>query len=307
MKKSVNLTVTIFLAFIALGSILHPQENTSAQRPKTYTIGYMKNIFYDVDLNDVQAALRMWVNETVKIYRGSHNYQLNNKIYENFKELTGALSSDNIAALSISINDYFQYGNKMGLKPILVPEIEGKIGVEFLLLVRKDAHYNSLKDLKGRTIGLISTPIYMPSSQWLDVLLAKNKLSGKEKHFGRMEESQRESQLILSLFFGNLDACVVSKSSFSLMKELNPQVGEKLISLDNSPPLLTGFLCYLKSNKDEEFKNLFCSSTIKLHELTFGRQILTLLKVGKLVPFKEEYLNSYKDLMRDYKRLVPKS
>lgn len=301
-KKTILLLSLVLLS--KLFSPLFAQEKRNEEHGKTYTIGYMKNIFYNVDVNDVQAALKVWVDETLKLYDVAKNYRFVNKFYEDFDALNRGMNNDNIAVLSISTYDYLNYSNKIDLEPLLVPEIDGEVGVEYYLLVKKDYHYNGLKDLRGKNIGLISTPVFIASSLWIDVLLSKNNLPSKTKFFNKIETAQKESQLILNVFFGNLDACIVTKSSFKVMKELNPQIGQKLECLYNSPLYIAGFICCPKSIKNKEVRDGFYDSLIKLHKLTVGRQIFTLVKIGKLVPAKNEHFNSFINLLKDHKKIA---
>jgi ABC-type phosphate/phosphonate transport system substrate-binding protein len=304
MKSKITTFFCIIPLIFTVNTSLLPQDVKQNQYSKSYTIGYMKNIFYNLDVNDVQASLKIWVDETQKLYKSSKDYHLINKVYENFDEFNSGIDKDNIAVMSLSTYDYLNFSNKVELEPILVPEIDGEVGTEYCLLVRKEDHYNNLKDLKGKKIGMISTPVFIASSLWLDVILSKNNFLPKTMFFNKIEEAQKESQLVLSLFFGNLDACIVLKSAFGLMKELNPQIGEKLVSIINSPKYISGLLCSPKFNQNKEVKQAFYDSLIKLHQLTVGRQIFTLLKIGKLVPFRDEYLNNFRNLLKDHKKII---
>jgi len=52
------------------------QSNNNFSYKKNYTIGYMKNLFNQVDLNDAEAALKIWVNELVKSFHYNDGYNL---------------------------------------------------------------------------------------------------------------------------------------------------------------------------------------------------------------------------------------
>ncbi|MGE5498256.1 MAG: phosphate/phosphite/phosphonate ABC transporter substrate-binding protein [Syntrophothermus sp.] len=301
--RSFYLTGFLYLFVTMLNFNIAAQQNRQKIKAKSYAVGFMNNVFSEVDLNDARAALKIWVNETIRLYNGQDEYQIHSIFYENISDLSKSIRNNDLAFISMSTYDYLAQEKKLGLEPVLVPEIEGELGVKFCLLVNRSAGINNIRDLKGKAIGLIANPISIASRLWLDVLLAKNNLLPKEKYFNRIEGSSKDSQAILNLFFGNLDACIVPEKSYQLMKELNPQVGEKLKSILISDSFMPGFICYVSTSGDEQFKQHFCSSTIKLQEHNAGRQMLTLLKIGKLVPFKDQYLDSFRDLLKEHRKI----
>jgi hypothetical protein len=260
----------------------------------------MKNIFSEVDLNDARAAVKVLLNEIVKTYNYGFGYNLKAKIYNHFDEVSESMKADSLAVLSMNTYDYLKYGEKFGLDPVLVPSTKGDIFEQYKILTRKQGDFKSIKDLKGITIGLLSSKNHIASRIWLDVSLAKNNIPDKSKFFKKIISTEKESQLILDLFFGHLDACIVSTTAFALMTELNPQVGDKLISIQNSPKYLWGVTCFTKMFNNDKYRDVFYKSAIQVSNLNSGKQLFSMIKINELVPFKMEYLNSFKDLMKEF-------
>jgi phosphonate transport system substrate-binding protein len=299
--------VLIFLVVLTSGfslSLTEPKNNNDIPIKKTYTIGFIRSLFSGVDLSDAQAALKVWVKEIVKTYHYNDGYNLKAKIYNQFDELKNERKQDSLAVIILNTLDYLDFSEKIDLDPALVMSTRGDIFEQYYILVKKTDRYKNVKDLKGANIGLLSAKNYNASKIWLDVTLAKENIPARSRFFNKIITSDKESQLILNLFFGHLDACVVSKGSFLLMKELNPQVGDNLISIQTSPGYLVGLICYIKNSVSEPDKNLFYSNVVHIHELNSGKQLLSLIKIDKLVAFKKEYLNSFKDLMKEYAYLI---
>ncbi len=293
-----SIQITVLFTFITLNS----QTNKEVTFKRGYTIGYMKNLFNEVDLNDAKASVKVWVNEIVKTYHYSDGYNLKAKIYDQFDEVNEAMKYDSLAILGLNTFDYLN--NKIGLDPVLATAAEGDVYAEYYILVRKNDRYKNILDLKGANIGLLSVTNHIASRLWLDIMLAKNNIADKTKFFKNIDMEEKESQLILNLFFGHLDACIVSRGGFSLMNELNPQVGEHIINIQTSPKYLWGLLCFTKTFTDARDRNLFYNSAVHVHELISGKQLFSLIKIDKLVPFKNEYLNSYKELIKEYTYLL---
>jgi len=293
----------IFLLLLA-ASLTSFKLNTAnfSETPikRTYTLGYMKNIFSEVDINDARAAIKVLTDEIVRAYHYSDGYNLKAKIYGQCSDVTDSMKNDSLAVLSVNPYDYLTFGDKIGLDPILVPCTKGDIFEQYSILTRKVSNFSNIKDLKGVKIGLLSSKNHIASRIWLDVLLAKNNIPDKSKFFNKINTAEKESQLILDLFFGHLDACIVSTGALILMKELNPQVGEKLISIQNSPKYLWGMLCYTKIFTSEKDRNIFYTSARQVNGLNPGKQLFSLVKINKLEPFRYEYLNSFRDLLKEY-------
>ncbi len=289
----------MFTVSFALFSV-RAQSNNNNSLKRIYTVGYMKNLFNQVDLNDAKAAIKVWLDELVKTYNFSDGYQLKVKIYDQFEELSKEMNNDHLAIVAMNTIDYINNNEKIGLDPVLVPSAEGDIFSQYYILVRKESGYKDIKDLKGIIIGVLSGTNQAASTCWLDVTLAKNNIPDKTKFFKKIITANKESQLILNLFFGQLDACIVSTGAFSIMKELNPQVGDKLISILVSPKYLWGVVCFTKIFVNQSDRNLFYTHAVNVQELVSGKQVLSLIKVDKLETFKYDYLNSFKELLKEY-------
>jgi phosphonate transport system substrate-binding protein len=303
-KKILLILILLLLPAYSVFFAVYAQSNKNSSTKRVYTVGYMKNLFNQVDLNDAKAAIKVWLDELVKTYHYTEGYSLKVKIYNQFDEINKEMRHDSLAILSMNATDYLNNFAKIGLDPVLVPSIGGDIFTQYFLLVKKESRYKNIKDLKGTSLGILSGTIQADSKCWLDVTLAKNNIHDKSKFFKNIILSNTESQLILNLFFGRLDACIVSKSAFSVIKELNPQVEQKIVSIQTSPKYLCGLFCFTKTFVNQNDRNLFYTNAVNIQKLVSGRQVLSLVKVNKLEPFKLEYLNSLRDLLKDYNNLL---
>jgi phosphonate transport system substrate-binding protein len=279
---------------------LHAQDKTDVSLKKNYTVGYMKNLINEVDINDAQAAIKVLLNEILKTYNYDKGYYLKVKIYAQINELIKEMKQDSLAVLAINTYDYLTYNDKIGLDPALVPTYGDNVFIQYYLLVNKESNFKNITDLRGAKIGLVSSTNNIASRLWLDIMLAKENIPDKTKFFKNIIMSDKESQLILNLFFGQLDACIVTAGTFSLMKELNPQLGEKITVIQSSPNYLWGVMCFTKMVYNPEDRKLFYTNSMQIQKLNSGRQLFSLVKITKLEPFKNEYLNSFKDLLKEF-------
>ena len=175
----------MFTVSFALFSV-RAQSNNNNSLKRIYTVGYMKNLFNQVDLNDAKAAIKVWLDELVKTYNFSDGYQLKVKIYDQFEELSKEMNNDHLAIVAMNTIDYINNNEKIGLDTVLVPSAEGDIFSQYYILVRKESGYKDIKDLKGIIIGVLSGTNQAASTCWLDVTLAKNNIPDKTKFFKRL-------------------------------------------------------------------------------------------------------------------------
>ncbi|MDH3268196.1 MAG: phosphate/phosphite/phosphonate ABC transporter substrate-binding protein, partial [Ignavibacteria bacterium] len=105
----------------------------------------------------------------------------------------------------------------------------------------------------------------------------------------------------LSVFFKKADACVVDESLYRTVTELNPQIGTDLIALEVSQPLAIGLVAIRKTISDLQIKTDIKDAFLNLQNYDESRQYLTIFRIGKVIEFKDEYLNSTYTIM-DFKK-----
>ncbi len=197
------------------------------------------------------------------------------------------------------------YKAKLNLEGAFVPLKGGQIFNDYILLTEENI--KNLAELKGSKIGIVSKSNYSIPNMWLSYLLNINNLPIPNKYFSEIKESDKESQLILSVFFQQLNACIVTKNSFNLMTELNPQVGNKLKILAVSPDLIQTVTAFPKNFKNEEHRKLIINAAEQLNSYPGGKQLLTLMNTDQVISFRKEYTDNVNTLIKNYKEILTKS
>ena len=190
------------------------------------------------------------------------------------------------------------------MEPVFVHYEQGMVLKDYLLLTRRGSGLNTLADLRGKDITVLSSKSGNVSVTWLEVLLLENGLGTPAAFFKKVDVVTKPSTTVLPVFFGGKAACVVDRLGLGIMAEMNPQVGSNLVPIAVSEPFLDSLTCitrtgYSSGRGREDFQR----SLRDLHLEPAGRQILTLFKVDRLVPFKEEYLEGVKNLRARAARL----
>jgi phosphonate transport system substrate-binding protein len=110
----------------------------------------------------------------------------------------------------------------------------------------------------------------------------------------------KASQVILPIFFKQIDAGIVTKSAFDAAVALNPQIGRQLIPVATSQKLVPMVTCFSTLIRPERRK-LFLEQALKLHENPKGLQSINFFKLDRLVQWEPRYLDAMKDLLKKRK------
>jgi hypothetical protein len=118
-----------------------------------------------------------------------------------------------------------------------------------------------------------------------------------------MQPFSKPSAACLPVFFGRTAACVIDAGNLAIMRELNPQLGKQLQPLATSPPLVEVLVALHVQHQKLRFDVL--RALLEFDRDPEGRQVLTLLKSSRMTPLALSDLDSVRDLLARYHKLVP--
>jgi ABC-type phosphate/phosphonate transport system substrate-binding protein len=267
-------------------------------------VGYTKSLLSDVDFRDAQAAMDLWVRELSKSTKNP--LYTKSILIDDLPSLIRAINAKQIDVLGLSCLDYFKIKDQANLEPGMVVIINGKPSKEFSLIASRDKALKNLGDLKnGKLLVYDERPGQEVPLMWLDTFLIKQNAACSKQLFSNIKNVDKVSQAVLPVFFKQADACLVSRSGFETMVELNPQLGEQLSILATSPGFVLGGVFFRKDFR-EDIKNLIMDTCMKFCTYPAGRQIVTLFKAEAFSPFKPSHFETLLDLIKEYKNLQTK-
>ena len=268
-----------------------------------FHIGFSAATFGEVNENDAIAAVRIWAQELAQERGIPADPQP--KILRGVAEITAALTNRTVDCLNLTADEYFALRNLMAMQDCVVAVKGHSITEEYVLLVNRGSGIGRLSDLRGRKLGLLHSSRASLAPVWSETILAREGLGSAADFYSQIVSAPKISQVVLPVFFRQLDACVVTRSGFETMVELNPQVGRQLQVIASSPPIVPVLFCF-RADYSSPIRAKVLEELAHWHETPAGRQILTLFQSETLEEQPFSCLDSGMELLAEHQRLCGK-
>lgn len=280
-------TLLIFIIQTEIIKSQSPEDNIG-----NFQVAFSTNVFKGVYLNDATAGAKALTENLIKEYSRKKYNVIPPTTFSNVKELESLLKLEEVEVLIMHSTEFLQIKNSDIVEPICVAVRDGSPYDIFYLLVNRKSNYKKIEDLIGKKI-LVASPFEgdMPVI-WTDKLLKLKKLKSKEKYFSSIEYFDKPLPAILPVFFNKADACIMTKSLFETVSELNPQLREELIPIEISQPISIGLVTIRKNISSQDLKDDIKTAFLNMHKTANGKQYLNIFRIEKVIEFKEEYLSS---------------
>lgn len=271
-------------------------------RLRRFHIIFSSSLFDEVAESDARAAVKVWAETFVR----ERHIQADPEplVTENLSALLAAVRARQDDLVTISALEYLGLGSEAVNDSFLVDATGGHVLKEYLLLVHQDSPARGLSDL-ARSRLLVQQNIRMSLAEpWLDTCLLQAGLPPTAEHFGTVRWQPKLSNVVLPVFFRQADACLVTRSGFETMVELNPQVGKMLRPIATSNGFLPS-VTYVRPRTDGSLGSLNLRAEIlRLQGTPQGQQMLRLFQVDRLMLVPPTMLDSARQLLATRQKLV---
>ena len=301
MKFRFRSIILIFLGLIFFSSFSYGQTKKDMHGKKRLHTAFLLNSFAGVDFIDAKVIINMWIEKLVEDI--GDGYYPKTYIMEDLSDVFAGLKACEIDMVVLDLMEYIKLSKQIDLTSALVDSSEEKELGEYVFLVHKDAKISELKHLKNKKVSIVRGGRGKISLMWLDVLLLRNGLPESSQYVVSLEKSANASKSILPVFFKKYDACIVTKSAFDTICDLNPQIRRKLTvlrKLSKIPYLITGFRHDYGQKHIDEISEM----AINMQKTPEGEQIIKIFHIEKTILFKEQYFNNIKSLMQEYEKYL---
>jgi ABC-type phosphate/phosphonate transport system substrate-binding protein len=295
-------SVVLFNTVLAIAQPLSGGVKQTREMPNVLRVGFLSNVFSNVDNRDAQVAMELWARE---LARGAGINKASVTLLNSREELTAAVRNGSLDIVTLSALDYLKLRNSLPLVPAFVASNHVGPAREQLLIVSRRSNIRTLDDLRGKTIDLLPERRSEPAQIWLETLLMSEGKGNLSSFFLKVNRTPNASQAIMHVFFGKVDAAIVNRGSFETTKTMNPQLGQQLLVIAESRSILGDVSCIPKSISTQ-LRLAMEIAAAHLHESAMGRQMAALFQIDRVIPYRPMYLDGLTTLIEEHSKLEQK-
>ncbi|MBV5341416.1 MAG: PhnD/SsuA/transferrin family substrate-binding protein [Deltaproteobacteria bacterium] len=293
-------TVTHFLALALLCFLIWCSPSHSETFPKnssngveTIVFGYTPQIFYQVDKRDAIELMDAWARISER--KLNHSIKISTVMYRTLADAENAVAKKEVDLLVMIPEELLSLRSHADLESVLSADFGNTVYNNLLLLVREGSS-TQIEQLRGKSLIIDMGQKGTIPLKWLESLLKTEGLPNSGLFLGHMTESSNGSQALMPVFFGKADACLVERNHYETSVELNPQIAQRLHILARSPGFVTGIIS-VRKGVSKTVRDKVVKVLQEMHTDPRGKQIMTLFRINRLVPFLPEHLTSVKKLL----------
>jgi hypothetical protein len=272
----------------------------SGVRKTELTVLCSRSIFRGLNATDVVASGRVWIRELAKRYR--FDMTENVEIVSGIAEIRKRLQAKNGGLVLVDSVEFLTLAMPEWLEPFCSIARPGGVLHRYYLLAHRDSGVSSLGDLKAKPVHLYSRTDSKLARMWLEVSLNEKGLGRADRFFSTVSDMTKPSSACLPVFFSRTGACIIDEGSFSVLKDMNPQLGAQLKILASSAPLLESVMAL--DVRHGHYRAELQDALRTMHQEPQGRQLLMLLKGERAVPVARTDLEGVNELLRKYMRFA---
>jgi ABC-type phosphate/phosphonate transport system substrate-binding protein len=273
-----------------------------APRPEALVrIAFSRRAMGNMNRADVTAAMKVWL-QTVAKERHLDVFPTA-EVFDSPEDLLNAVNQERIDVISVPMDEFILLEKRAHLVGLFASQVNHKASEQYVLLVRRDRGNLRLRDLKGETLVVLDSNRTSMAPLWLDTELLGINLPVAARFFGKVTLAQRQGPAVMPLFFKQAGAALVTRSSFELACELNPQLGKDLRVLMTSPELVPAVGAY-RANANSAAVAFYRREGLRLTDSPSGRLILELFQTDGIVELKEADLAVTRAILATRARLL---
>lgn len=267
---------------------------------RLFRLVFSQSMFTEVNESDARAAMKVWF-ITVAEERGLPLHP-DPVIARTIDELAELCRFPDSGGCVVTVPEYAHLIREIDFDYFAVGIVNGVFTDEYVVLTRRDSGFVRLDQLQGRRLRVLNNPRMSLALIWLDTLLLEARLDPAVDWFGEITMDKSAAQTALPVFFSKFDACVMTRSSFEIMAELNPQLQEQLQVIAASAPIVPSGFAY-RTDSADSFLDSMIEAMAQLRETPAGLQILQLLQAEKIESHPISVLDPSLELIERYRSL----
>ncbi len=273
------------------------------QDAKTYhpiRFAFSSRMFTEVNESDAKATVKAWawaLASERRVAMGTEPIVLGG-----VSELEKALRGETIDGAAVTTEEFLGLPPDLAGTNLFVSFHRGEYTEQYLLVVSRNSGISTIQDLRRRKLAILEGPRAALAPIWLEVTLAQAGLGVITNCFHSVVKESKLVRVVLPVYFGSLDACLVTRRGYEMMCELNPQVRKATNVLLTSPAVLPS-LGFLRRNYNRAAREALIGALTDLERSAPGNQVLTLFQSDQLKEGQEGMLQSARELLATHRRV----
>ncbi len=293
---------TIFLIAAAAYGAESTASDSDILLPRIARFGIL-NTLHGVNINDARVALEMNINR--QSTAGVQGVVAKLEIIPDVSTAANRIGQRHLHGIYISGIDYILLREMVATNPLYVASALTAAPVEsYIVLTAKEVDWRKLSTMDQRRLMVEHYHQWDIGRIWLETELDRMQLPKSEMFFTAIQAADKPARLVLPVFFGQAEACLVTESAYLTMVELNPQLGQKLRILMRSPGVIKSLFCvadYLDPHFIAETKKRVHS----MHLTEDGQQLMMIFRLKRFFPFRPEDLTATERILNRYRTMNP--
>jgi phosphonate transport system substrate-binding protein len=294
------------LFFLLLAGTLGKAEPASAsasgadsEPERLVRFGLSESLVVDVNESDAQAAMVAYF----KAIGDRYTTRIQTRILRGDAALSEAIRRDDVDIYGLTAQEFIAHEKEGLVGPYLFSSAHGEASEEYVLLVREDGLIKQVEDLRGKSLIISSDVRAAMAPFWFEVLFRQHGFSAPKEDLARLTYASKPTQVLLPVFFGKADACILTRNAFQVMGELNPQVAKQLKILAVSKKIVSGLSCF-RRNAPEELTRLIADKATMSEKDPAFQQVMALFRTGVIVEQGGAVLQDTRALLATYSELT---
>jgi ABC-type phosphate/phosphonate transport system substrate-binding protein len=204
----------------------------------------------------------------------------------------------------VSSTEYLEAEKRMACRPSLAYEITGEVTQEFVLVARRGRP--PVVPASSSIAVYVQNPRSALAQMWGDTYFHDTGVVRGLNAFASVRPLDRRGRPTMTVFFGQADYAIDSRSAFASTVELNPQVGRDLEVLAHSEPLLPGLVC-ISDRMSPDLRRRYIEAAARMHDQVRYRQSMIVMRVSRIVPWEPRFLDTTRALLARHAALAARS
>ncbi len=266
LSRSATAGLKLWLCVLAFSTVAHAEE--------TVRIGFYQGARREMSRTDLRNAFSLWSQELAATFK----LPVSVTFYEDIDKMRTAFERGEINAVNADAMTLATKFNPADLADGFSVAVPG--GWNMLLLASRESDIHSVGGLLGKRIALLEDD--QTATTYLETVCWRQYGRECSKVFSDIQHVPTNSQAVMRLFFGKVDAVLVYRYGYELSREMNPQLRQKIGPVLAEVPFSGMYYAFFSGKVPGAFVERNLKLIPTLHTYPRGRQLLDIFKMDHL-------------------------